>query len=582
MTDSTTTTTEDKNMRFRNKKNSPTADADSLITNTVGGGGTSSAAGAEGHTHAPAAGSATITHDADFPAAGGSAAGNYAAAGDGLSSPVPAAATGAAASSTAAPSATDDDLLDLGLTSQEHADYALDVVADEPDLRSRLSAALATGAFQVPALIDLPNRHRIAALEEALDAFALKCMGGPCDACGSVLAIKGRHGAGYLDATEPGFHECQRSDGLQTLCAWCHDFLAEGNTADDLREFVGCAIGGVMGKPGPGFTYRFAHEGFVPFAHTVGAAGRPWAHVTANPTLVAAIAAQVVRSVSPKRLIRTQGAAERAAVPGVTVPIHGAFKRPPSAPVTVIRPEGITPKEEEALMERFHEAERAVYMAEHPRLDETGAAIWTDDHVAGWADLLASQERERRVPSIWRNRTAGMEPPTMQRPAYVPPTITRRHEAPEALLESRQASERAQYLDAHPTPAKTGQPDGTPWGGLAGWEELLARHDSERRAAAAGMSAAQAEMEQRHAEARAAFLRDNPRPRPVAAPDTAEWKAADEWSALLAAQEQERKSLGRSTAATNHDRRTRWSLPYVPTTATSRSVPRPTTSASCS
>ncbi len=424
--------------------------------------------------------------------------------------------------------------------------FALWVLRNEPDLYEGLALAAEQG-MAVPDLIEVPRYRRAALVAEAVETHESRKAGGPCGACGAVVAPRSRWASGgYLSSEEPAFHPRKASggDGIAALCSWCHDFLGEGHTLDELREKVGNAIGGVAASPGPGFHYRFAFRSLIPFfAETTGVApGLPWAHITEVQRR--AIEMLTEKTVHPRRLITTDGEADRASLPGLPARVHPAPHRGECVAPVVLRPEGLTAREEAEAMERSHAAERAQYLDEHPRaFDHQGREVpWAG--ADGWTALLDRHDRERKTPSLWRDRVGDVTPPPVERPAYQPPTVHNRRPTPEALLTARQNSEREHYLAQHPRPVQSSEKG--PWKGVAGWTALLARHEQEQRALASTREAELRAMEQRHAIAREDYLSRNPRPRR----DGIAWTGADGWASLLAAQETERKRLTGSALAT--------------------------------
>jgi hypothetical protein len=408
--------------------------------------------------------------------------------------------------------------------------FALYVLRHEADLWERLSEALSTRAFVAPSTIDVPNRKRLSVIEEALDEFeARRCsFAKGCGACGAVVSPGGYVHGGYLTSEAPSFH---RSSTFTALCSFCSGALAT-MSSDELRERVGMAIAGVASMPGPGQRYRFSHKALVSFAHEVGEYGLPWGHVT--PVQRRAVELMAAQTVHPSRFIRTPGQADSIAVPGIVTKVHGASERPASVPPTILRPAGPTPAEEAEAVNRFHEAERQAFLDEHPR-------PWSDSDA--WTALLDRQENERKSPALLRQRLGGSiaAPPPAERPAPTPPTIKRREPTSLELLEGRQDSERREFLAQHPRPAQSGR-EGA-WDAAAGWAQLLARHERERRTHDSGRDAEAATLQKRHAAARDVYLRSNPKPR------SGEWPGSDGWAALLEAQERELRATGYSVAA---------------------------------
>lgn len=483
----------------------------------------------------------------DSPAAAGSSSVQSAAlvyvGGGGATSPK-ATSGGADGSSTTSPAedgtfaaTTAGDVVDLFARLEQEildfdgpAEFAKFACRDEPDLWERLTEALSTNAFDVPLVADLPARRRVAAIEDALDAFDKARIGGPCSCCGAVVPPRTRFvSGGYLDSEEPSFHISKRNDGVTALCSFCHDYLASGHTIDDLREKVANAIAGVAGAPGEGSLFKFAFKSLVPMFHETGEiqGGQPWGHLTAVHRRAVELRAEAV--VHPSRYIFTEGAAQRASLPGIEARVHAVPERGDYVAPVILRPEGRTPAEEATAMDRWHTSERAAFLAAHPRpFDGT----W--DAVADWSVLLATQEKERKSPALWRDRVGDAEAPALTRPAYVPPRITRRAQSSEEILNSRQADEREAYLAQHPRPALTGEE--TPWPAADGWTALLARHADEHRALKAARGGELRALEQRQAAARDTYLRSNPCPRMGG-----DWAGEQGWTALLAAQEAERK-----------------------------------------
>jgi hypothetical protein len=274
--------------------------------------------------------------------------------------------TGAAGSSPvpAAPVSIEDQRERIILDMEGPAGLALHLTRDEPDLWEALSAALDSG-MSAPALIDLPRRKRIGAVEDALAAWQAKT-GGPCGCCGTIVAQPGYAARSYADPEdEPGF--VVRGD--RTMCDWCADYLQanDGNMLL-LRERVGNAIAGTFGVTAGGAgTLRFASPRIIPLAEEVGVYGtRPWSHITSSPALVGAIRRLAELRVHPSRRVRTVAQRDSVAVPGIDTPIHTAATRQASQPPTILR-DGTSYREQDRALVRRHMDERAAFLDKHPR-----------------------------------------------------------------------------------------------------------------------------------------------------------------------------------------------------------------------